>query len=153
MGDDGVGLVALERLRERWVIDDIELVNGGTWGMTLLPVIQDAERILVVDAIAAHQPPGSLVVLEKDRLPMYLTRALSPHQVDLRDVLVVAELTGRMPDVIVAMGVQPQTVALSTELSAVVAARLDELEAAIIERLRLWGHRCEPVATGAVCTK
>lgn len=153
MGDDGLGLVALERLRERWVIDDIELVDGGTWGMTLLPVIQDADRVLVVDAIAAHQPPGSLVVLEKERLPIYLTRALSPHQVDLRDVLAVAELTGRMPEVIVAMGVQPETVSLSTELTPVVAARMDELEAAIIERLRLWGHSCEPVTTGTACTK
>ena len=43
MGDDGLGLVALERLRDGWDIPpDVELVDGGTWGMNLLPVIEDA---------------------------------------------------------------------------------------------------------------
>ncbi|MBI3568809.1 MAG: HyaD/HybD family hydrogenase maturation endopeptidase [Gemmatimonadetes bacterium] len=145
MGDDGLGLVALERLRERWTLDDVELVDGGTWGMSLLPVIQDAERMIVIDAIAARQPPGSLVVLEKERLPIYLTRALSPHQLDLRDVLAVASLMGNVPETIVAMGVQPEVVALGTELSPKVAARVDKLEAAVVERLRAWGHTCTAV--------
>lgn len=153
MGDDGLGLVALERLRERWTLDDVELVDGGTWGMSLVPVIQDAERMLVVDAIAAHQPPGTLVVLEKERLPIYLTRALSPHQVDLRDVLAVALLMGKVPEVIVAMGVQPDVVALGTELSPKVAATVDALEAAIVERLRAWGHTCTPVGETAFTTE
>ena len=43
MGDDGVGLAALERLRDDWDMPaDVELVDGGTWGMNLLPVIEDA---------------------------------------------------------------------------------------------------------------
>ena len=153
MGDDGLGLVALDRLRQHWTLDGVELVDGGTWGMSLLPAIQDAARMLVVDAIAAHQPPGTLVVLEKDRLPIYLTRALSPHQVDLRDVLAVASLMGQVPEVIVAMGVQPDVVALGTALSPKVAARVDELEAAIVERLRAWGHTCTAVGDTAFTTE
>ncbi|HEX8723977.1 MAG TPA: hydrogenase maturation protease, partial [Gemmatimonadaceae bacterium] len=41
MGDDGLGLAALERLREEWEIPAaVELVDGGTWGMTLLPLLE-----------------------------------------------------------------------------------------------------------------
>ena len=53
MGDDGAGLVALEVLRDGWVLDGVTLVDGGTWGMSLLPDIEDADRIIFVDAIVA----------------------------------------------------------------------------------------------------
>ena len=46
MADDGVGLAALARLEEEWFIPrDVELVDGGTWGMNLLPVIEAADRV------------------------------------------------------------------------------------------------------------
>ena len=149
MGDDGVGLAALSRLREEWQLDGVELVDGATWGLSLLPVIEDAERLVLVDAIAAHGQPGDVIELSRDRLPIYLSRKLSPHQVDMRDALAVAELRGRLPNDIVAIGVQPAVVELGTELSPVVAPRLDALVRTIISRLERWGHRCTPISETA----
>ena len=145
MGDDGVGLAALARLRDEWQLEGVELVDGATWGLSLLPVIEDAERLVLVDAIAAHAPPGEVVELSRERLPIYLSRKLSPHQVDMRDALAVSELRGRLPDDIVAIGIQPAAVALGTELSEPVAARLDALVRAVVAQLERWGHTCERV--------
>lgn len=145
MGDDGVGLAALARLRDDWELDGVELVDGATWGLALLPVIEDAERLVLLDAIAAHGQPGDVIELARDRLPIYLSRKLSPHQVDMRDALAVAELRGRLPNDIVALGIQPAVIALGTELSDVVAGRLDALVRAVIARLERWGHTCTPV--------
>lgn len=146
MGDDGVGLAALERLQDEWELDDdVTLVDGGTWGLSLLPAIEDAERLVLVDAIAAHAAPGELIELTRDRLPIYLSRKLSPHQVDMRDALAVAELRGRLPNDIVAIGLQPAVVELGTELSPVVAPRLDALVRTIISHLERWGHTCTPI--------
>lgn len=142
MGDDGVGLAALERLRAEWQLDDVELVDGATWGLSLLPVIEDAERLVLVDAIAANRAPGDIIELSRDRLPIYLTRKLSPHQVDMRDALAVAELRGRLPNDVVAIGVQPETVALGTELSAPVAQQLGALVGTVVAQLERWGHAC-----------
>lgn len=151
MGDDGVGLAALARLREGWHLDDVELVDGATWGLALLPVIEDATRLILVDAIAAGEQPGTVVVLERERLPIYLSRKLSPHQVDLRDALAVAEWRGLLPADVVAIGIQPERVALGTELSPVVDDAMARLTGRIIARLRGWGHACErvPEATHA----
>lgn len=144
MGDDGFGLVALARLRDEWTLEGVELADGGTWGMSLLPLIEDAERLVLLDAIAAGATPGEVVVLERDRLPIYLTRKLSPHQVDLRDVLAVAEWRGKLPSETVAIGVQPQSVQMGLELSPAVDRAVETAVGVVIARLVQWGHRCEP---------
>ena len=156
MGDDGVGLVALERLTREWALDGVELVDGGTWGMSLLPVIEDAERLVFVDAITAGGAPGDLVVLERGALPIYFTRKLSPHQTDLRDVLAAAEWRGTLPSETVAIGVHPQVVALGTELTPAVAESVEGLIGAVVGQLRRWGHECRPwyePVPAAACTR
>lgn len=149
MGDDGIGIAALEQLQREWVLEGVELVDGGIWGMSLLPVVEDAERLLLVDAISAGGVPGDVITLERDRLPIYLERKLSPHQVDIRDVLAVAELRGRLPQDTVAIGIQPLNVELSTSLSDVAGRSVDALVAAVVQRLVQWGHICTRVTEPA----
>ena len=153
MGDDGAGLAALDVLRDQWRMEDVELVDGGTWGMSLLPTIEDADRVLFVDAIVAGGKPGDVAILERDRLPIYFTRKLSPHQTDLRDVLAAAELRGTLPAESIAIGVEPASVALGTELSPQVQRAMVPLVAAVIMQLTRWGHRCESRSADAICTK
>ncbi len=98
MGDDGLGLAVLDELRTGYAFPpDVELVDGGTWGMNLLPVIEDADELILIDAIDVGATPGAFVRLEHHRLPRYLATKISPHQVDLRDVLALAELRGTLP--------------------------------------------------------
>lgn len=146
MGDDGLGLVVLERLRAEYAIPpEVELVDGGTWGMNLLPVIEDAGRIILIDAIDIGTAPGTPIRLERARLPRYLATKISPHQVDLRDVLGLAELRGTLPNDTVAVGLQPKRVALGNELSDVLRCRVDELVAFVVRELADRGHVCERV--------
>jgi len=147
MGDDGLGLAALARLREDWECSpDVQLVDGGTWGLTLLPIIEDATRVLLLDAINIGAPAGSEVALTRDRLPRYLSTKVSPHQIDLRDVLALAELRGTLPADTVALGLQPARIELSDHLSGALAARLDDLVRAAVRLLATWGYECTPKA-------
>jgi hydrogenase maturation protease len=138
MGDDGVGLVALERLRARGVPSRVQLVDGGTWGMSLLPLLESTDRLLILDAIDRGLPPGTVVELTGDEVPRHLELKLSPHQVDLRDVLALATLRETRPAELVAIGIQPERVAMSTELSDAVQAALDPMVARAGERLAAW---------------
>ncbi len=143
MGDDGLGIAALERLQQRWEVPaDVELVDGGTWGLNLLPVIESAERVLLIDAITIGAPPGTQVVIPRARLPRYLATKISPHEVDLRDVLALAELRGTLPEETMAVGLEPDQVVLKTGLSGAVQCGLDDLVGAVIRQLDAWGHAC-----------
>jgi hydrogenase maturation protease len=150
MGDDGFGLRTMARLAERWMLpDDVELVDGGTWGMQLLPEIEASDCVLFIDAINTGNAPGTIAVVERAELPRYFERKLSPHQVDLREMLAICELRGTLPRVTVAFGAQPQTIEMSTSLSPVLEAQVDAVADLVAERLSHLGHdvrRRQPAA-------
>jgi hydrogenase maturation protease len=144
MGDDGLGLAVLDELRSGYALPaGVELVDGGTWGMNLLPVIEDADELILIDAIDAGQPPGAFVRLERDRLPRYLATKISPHQVDLRDVLGLAELRGTLPPDTVALGLQPESIEFRNSLSDVLRCRVDALAKAVIAELAQRNYKAE----------
>ncbi|HET9708521.1 MAG TPA: HyaD/HybD family hydrogenase maturation endopeptidase [Gemmatimonadales bacterium] len=142
VGDDGLGLAALEQLRSRGTARDVELVDGGTWGLSLLPVIESAARVLLLDAIDAGGSPGTLHILRRADLPRYLATRISPHEVDLQDVLALAELRGTLPHETVAIGLQPGRVETGCDLSDAVRNRLGELVDAVEHQLAAW--RADP---------
>ena len=125
MADDGVGLVLLAAVSEARPDPRIEYVDGGTGGMELIPVVQDAERLLVLDAVAGAEP-GTVEHLTGDQLPRLLSSKLSPHQVGLLDVLSAARLLGQEPSEIEVVGVTPERVELALGLSPVVEAAVGE---------------------------
>lgn len=147
MGDDGLGLHVLRRLQAEWSFDErVRLIDGGTWGMALLPDIEDATRLMFLDAISTkYHPPGTVLLLEREQIPLVTDHnRLSPHQVDLREVLAVSEFRGTLPADTCAVGVVPLVVDIGTELSAPVRAGVDECIARAVGRLRAWGHACTP---------
>jgi hydrogenase maturation protease len=125
MGDDGIGLALLERLQALRPDSQIGYVDGATGGMELLPVVQDATRLLILDAVAG-KVPGTVVCLAGDQVPRLLATKLSPHQVGLLDLFAASRMLGTEPAVVEVVGIVPEVVDLGLELSAVVVAALDE---------------------------
>jgi hydrogenase maturation protease len=96
---------------------------------------------VLLDAIDQGAAPGAVVVLERDALPRFFGLKVSPHQVDLKEVLAVAELRGTLPERIVAIGLQPARIALGTALSDGLEHQLPALVDEVVARLEAWGHR------------
>ena len=60
--DDGVGVVAVTRLLEAWSPGPgVKMMEGGTLGLWLLPLLESYRNGLLVDAIRADGEPGTLV--------------------------------------------------------------------------------------------
>lgn len=145
LGDEGVGPRALSRLsQEHRFPPSVELVDGGTAGMGLVPKVSEANKAIVLDAVRAGRTPGTLIELDGARLPRRFFQSLSPHQVGFRDIVSASRLVGG-PEEIVLMGVEPLRTNLTTDLSEPVARSLDELVAAVVRRLESWGIGSERV--------
>ena len=144
MGDDGLGVEVVETLSGRWEESpSLRFLDGGVWGMRLLPYIEEARRLLVVDAIRAGSEPGTLVRLERAEIPRHLRGKLSTHQIDLGEVFAVAELRGTFPAEVVALGIEPARVEAYEEISDPVRATVPRLIEAVERQLAAWGHELE----------
>lgn len=140
MGDDGFGLAVLEALRQDFEFPaTVRLEDGGTWGMNLLPLVEDAAALLLLDAIDVGAAPGALVRLEREALPRSLAHTLSPHQIGLQEVFALCALRGTMPARAVALGVQPFRIEPGLDLSPPAAAALAPTAERAVAQLEEWG--------------
>lgn len=145
MADDGAGIEALQRLQQRWGLPDtVHCVDGGTWGMALLPEFESADVLLVLDAIECGREPGTLVRISGEHVPRRLPPHLSPHEINLHELFALADLRGTTPDTVVAIGVQPQRVDWDVGLTTQVAAAIDGLADAAAMELRALGYVVTP---------
>ncbi len=108
-------------------------------GLDLLPYIEQTSSLLILDSVKNGNPPGSLVRLEGDEIPTALALNLSVHQVGFQELLAASLLRGTLPTQIVLWGIEPAVVNWGLELSAPVAASLDDLTSAAAFELRSWG--------------
>jgi hydrogenase maturation protease len=141
LGDEGVGVRVVERLLEQYEFPEgVRVMDGGTLGLDLLPYVENASRLLVIDAVQARHPPGTLVRLVGDEIPIFLDVAkVSPHQEGLQDLLAVAVLKGYLPDEVIFWGAQIESLGVGLELNKPVAAQVDVLGGKVLEELARWG--------------
>ncbi len=125
LSDDGLGVHALRRLRERYVLPAVELVEGGTVGLLLLTHLADARRAIVLDAVDVGARPATLVRLADEECERAFATGMTVHDVGLADLLAAARLSGVWPEELIVHGAQPASVAIGSELTAPVAACLD----------------------------
>ena len=138
--DEGVGVRVIERLQKLYSFPpNVRILDGGTLGMDLLPYVEAADRLVVIDALDTGAKPGTITRLEGDTVPSFVGIKMSPHQMGLADLLAAAHLCECCPTTLVLWGIQPQAIDLSLDLSPKVAAQVPVVAEKIVGELRQWG--------------
>lgn len=128
LSDEGIGVRAAEALREHYELPgNVEVIDGGTAGMELLGPLTGTDLLVVLDAVKAGRPPGTLVRMSGRDVPVFFRAKLSPHQVSLCDVLAGLEFSADLPKEIVLIGVEPASLELGLELTPTVAAKIPQV--------------------------
>ena len=150
--DEGFGVRAVEALHAAFEFPaGVLLMDGGTLGLNLYEPVATARRVLVLDAIDFSLPPGTLRVLRGDEVPAWGRTRLSPHQTGFNDVLALAQLNGRAPDAIAAIGVQPVELSdFGGSLTGPVRARIPEAVALAAQEIAAWGFAGRARAAGEI---
>ncbi len=145
MSDDGFGPRLIEMLRRRLDFPpEVVLVDGGTLGLDLLPFLEEAQQLILLDAMNLGAPPGSVFRLAAEEVPRALGAKVSVHQAGVQDLLAVAELLGHLPTEMVLVGVQPGALDVGLSLTPPVESALGGAGVAVAEVLREWGIICRP---------
>jgi hydrogenase maturation protease len=150
--DEGFGVRCAEALEAGWTLPaHVEVVDGGTQGLGLIPVLQRAERVILFDAVDYGGEPGSLVVARDADVPRFMSKGkMSLHQAGMNDVLACLEMLGHAPQAFTLIGLQPVELedygGSLTPLARECVPRAIELAVA---ELRAWGVTVSPRAEGA----
>jgi hydrogenase maturation protease len=141
LGDDGLGAAAVARLERNYRVPPrVRLEDGGTLGLSLLGLLAETEHVILVDAIAAESPPGTLIRLDGADVSDAVRDRLSPHQVGVADLLDAARLIDSYPRTVTLLGLVPDSIDLAVVRSSAVDQSLDELVGAVVREVQKLGY-------------
>jgi hydrogenase maturation protease len=114
--DEGIGVRVAQKMQQMILPPDVEVLDGGVKGLDLLYFIEDREKVVVVDAVKAGAPAGTLFRFTDKDLAAKKGVMRSAHGIDFSDVIAIAGFMGNKPD-IVFLGIEPEDLSSGMELS------------------------------------
>jgi hydrogenase maturation protease len=137
--DEGLGVWALEPLRARLGEGgEIEVLDGGVLGMSLLSLVESCSHLLLLDAVDIGAPPGTVTTLTHEEIPLFTRLKLSWHQLGFQEVLQFASVRGNLPGHLGLVGAQPADITVGVGLSPEIQAVLPEIAGRALDILREW---------------
>ncbi len=139
--DEGFGVRVVEEIKRRFIFPaNVKVIDGGTQGLWLLPTLQEADDLIVIDAVLGGGEPGSLYRLHKEDLPKGLRLKQSAHDSDLVEALNLCMLIEKGPESVLVFGVEPENIQpYGLELTPTVAAKLDDVIQMVLDELKKRG--------------
>ena len=115
--DDGLGFFVIDQLRRLKLPQNIEVIELGTPGLSILHHVKGYDKVIFIDTIKRGGKPGSIYVLKPQDVA-YLTEAVSPrnlafmsmHEVNLEKTIAIGKALGEMPPAIIIIGCEPEDV-------------------------------------------
>ena len=144
MGDEGIGVYTVRALEQHKLPPNVECLDGGTGGFTLLEPLQTADRIILIDAAADDSPVGT-VTRTTPRFSRDYPPTLTAHDIGMKDLLDMFYIQGGEHEIVLyAITIDPhQPIRMSLSPEGAAAAEVAAQE--ILLELRATAVAC-PVA-------
>ena len=135
-GDDAAGLAVAPLLRKT-LPAGIQLVVATGEGTALLDAWQDADAVILVDAVHSGSPPGTLHRLDllAQKIPRLYFR-YSTHAFSIPEAVELARVLNRLPPRLILHGIEGEKFAAGEGLSPSVEKALGALVQNILEDVR-----------------
>ena len=139
LSDEGVGVHVVNILKERYAFPpEVSIIDGGTMGLDLLPIFQESDRILIIDAADFRKPSGYVGTVEGDAIAAVLNTKLSVHHIGLADLLFTAKLMRETPLELHLVGIQPHSLDVGITLSDQILSKMDMIIELTVRKLEDW---------------
>jgi hydrogenase maturation protease len=137
VGDEGFGVHVVHYLEKHYEFpDNVIIKDGGTAGIYMSPFLEECDPVLVIDVVDIEAEPGSMHYYSNEDVKAgKISTRMSPHQLGLLEVMEICKLRDAAPETVEFYCVVPKTLETSTELSDVVAPRVEEISAIVLKRL------------------
>lgn len=135
LSDEGVGVHVANKMIKMDLPPEVRVVEGGTDGFGLMNVIQDADRVILIDAVKGGGEPASIYRFDiGDCPPSPEAFKTSVHQVSILEVISLSGLIGSTPRTTI-IGVEPKSIEMGMELSPEVHEKLPRIIQMVMEEV------------------
>ncbi|HZR27262.1 MAG TPA: hydrogenase maturation protease [Terriglobales bacterium] len=121
-GDDAAGLLVARRLRQLGV--PAQEQSGEAF--VLMESLASAEKVVLVDAVAAEGEPGAVQVWNANLVPLPRESfCCSTHAFGVREAVELARILGRLPLTLIVYGIAGRNFQMNASLSPEVAGAVE----------------------------
>jgi len=106
LSDEGIGVHVVRELDRRNALPETEFIDGGVAGAGLLALIEGQEKVVLIDAVSAPLPPGTVLRLFPEDLRRSGGIKASLHDLNLADALDLMRLRETLPEMLI-LGIVP----------------------------------------------
>lgn len=141
LSDEGVGVHAIYYLRQHHAsLPDTEYIDGGTLSFTLAGLIEQADKLIVIDAAQLNAQAGTVRTFIGSDMDNFLgrNRKGSVHEVSLMDLLSIATLAEQLPAKRALIGIQPAVIDWGETPSSQVQAAIPQACSEVLTLVRTW---------------
>lgn len=141
LSDEGIGIHVVNYLAQHYSpLSQVDFVDGGTLSFSLAPLLETASHLIVIDAAQLQAAAGTVRYFEDKQLEAFLrTHARSVHEISLRDLLGMVQLTERAPQKQALFAIQAQHLGWGEFPSPEVAASIPHVAQQVMTVLQRWG--------------
>lgn len=140
LSDEGIGVHVINELKNLQLPANVEIHDCGTGGLSILNVLDKADRAIIIDAVKGGGSPGSIYrfmldeILTDDRR-MKMT---SLHDLDLVTALKIAKLTNTymLPREIIVIGIEPAHIEMGMKPSPRITRTIPKIVNLVLREIR-----------------
>jgi hydrogenase maturation protease len=136
LSDEGVGVHAIEAMKDQDLPPDVEVLDGGTASLELLNILADRDKVIIIDAVVGGGEPGTIYRFTPDDIKYHSVTFTSLHQISLLETLTDAKYLGIAPKAVIILGVEPKEIDLGLEMTPEVSAVIPRVVELVMAELR-----------------
>jgi len=135
-GDDAVGLIVARRLREA-APESVRVLEESGEGAALLESWQDADAVILIDAVHSGAKPGTIHRFDAHVQPIARKFfRFSTHAFGVAEAVELARALGRVPPRLIVYGVEGKRFEAGVGLSPDVEAAVQEVAERVLGEVR-----------------
>ena len=139
MGDDAFGPYVAKVIKSRFIFkDDVSVIEAGTAGFDLAPILSEYEIVIVIDTVRAAGLPGEIKRFTlTDLLKPSSASGINAHDPGLKEALLNLEISGGLPKSVILFGVIPDDLEVGVGLSPNIKQAVNPVIDAVLSELAL----------------
>jgi hydrogenase maturation protease len=143
MGDEGLGVHLVRAIEPNELPPGVETLDGGTAGFQLMEYLEKFPQVIMIDATLDNHPVGTIRLIQP-KFSRDFPKAMSTHEIGLKDLVESLSLMGRMPEIYLYVMTVEDIAHLHVGLSPAVMSAMLELKEMVLEKARALSHQMQP---------